>query len=137
MMAIVTPHVERPWTRRIRLGLGVLALLFGLATLKEGGLMLFGGAEAREAAGAIVPFVLLFNFSAGFVYLATGVGALAGKSWALLLARGLALSTLLVFAAFGIHIALGGAFMTHTAVAMTLRSVFWVVQALILARVMP
>lgn len=35
------------------------------------------------------------------------------------------------------HVATGGAFETRTAVAMSVRSVFWVVQALVLPRLLP
>ena len=35
---------------------------------------LFGGEGARRAAGAIVPFVLWFNFIGGFAYVACGLG---------------------------------------------------------------
>ena len=111
---------------------GGLAVLFGLATLIEGGHVLFGGPEARAQAGNVVPFVLVFNFGAGFAYVAAGAAALAGRSWAVWLARALAASTLLVFVALGVHVLGGGAFETRTMVAMTLRSLFWVVQSLTL-----
>lgn len=111
---------------------GGLAVLFGIATLVEGGHVLFGGAEARAEAGNIVPFVLAFNFGAGFLYVATGLSTLLGKPWAVWLARLLAVATVLVFAAFGIYVMGGGAFENRTAAAMTIRSVFWIAQALAL-----
>ncbi len=111
---------------------GGLAVAFGLATVVEGGHVLFGGAEARAEAGHVVPFVLVFNFSAAFVYVLTGAVTLAGRSWAIWLARALAASTLLVFAAFGVHVLQGGAFETRTVVAMTVRAAFWVAQSLAL-----
>lgn len=52
----------------------LFAILFGLLTLKEGGFVLFFDGPAREAAGSYVPFVLWFNFSAGFAYVAAGIG---------------------------------------------------------------
>ncbi|MCC6999396.1 MAG: hypothetical protein IT370_32600 [Deltaproteobacteria bacterium] len=119
-----------------RWALGATAVLFGVATLVEGGHVLFGGAAARAEAGNIVPFVLLFNFVAGFVYVATGLVALLGRWWATWLARALALTTLGVFAAFGVHVLAGGAFEPRTVIAMTLRSTFWVAQALLLPRVL-
>ncbi len=106
---------------------GVLALLFGGATLAEGGKTLALAPELRPQ--GVVPFVLLFNFGAGFFYLIAGVGILMHKSWAGILALGLALATAAVFAALGIHVALGGEFMSRTLVAMTLRTTFWSVQA--------
>lgn len=107
---------------------GGLAVAFGLATLFEGAHTLFGGPEARAAAGNVVPFVLVFNFAAGFVYVATGLASLAARPWAVGLARALAIATLLVFVAFGVHVLLGGAFAPRTVVAMTLRTAFWFAQ---------
>lgn len=124
------------WDRHGRKVLGTLALLFGTATLIEGGHTLFGGPEARAAAGDVVPFVLTFNFSAGFAYVAAGLGILANGRWALHLARLLAVSTALVFVAFGAHVAGGGAFEPRTVVAMTLRTGFWVAQSLALPRLL-
>jgi len=115
---------------------GGLALVFGLATLMEGGHVLFGGPEARAAAGKVVPFALVFNFSAGFGYVLAGVGTLFGRRWALWLAGTLAAGTLLVFAALTVHIAAGGAQETRTVLAMTLRSTFWIVQVFALRRIL-
>lgn len=128
---------ERPADRRFwRWGAGGLAVAFGLATLFEGGHVLFGGPAARAGAGDVVLFVLAFNFAAGFAYVATGAATLARRGWAILAARALAGSTLLVFAAFGVHVLEGGAFETRTVVAMSLRALFWVAQALALPRLL-
>lgn len=110
-------------------GLGAGAILFGLATVIEGGRTLLGGPEARAAAGAYVPFVLWFNFLAGFAYSAAGLGLVAGRRWAAKLALAIAASTLVVFAALGLHIALGGGYEPRTVAAMTLRSAFWLLTA--------
>lgn len=115
---------------------GGLAMAFGLATIAEGGQVLFGGPAARAAAGAVVPFVLAFNFGAGFLYVVTGLAVLADRPWARWLARTLAIATALVFVAFGLHVLGGGAFERKTAVAMTLRTGFWIVQALVLPRLL-
>ena len=116
--------------------IGLSAVLFGIATLVEGGHVLFGGRAARADAGNVVPFVLLFNFGAGFAYVATGLAALLGRSWATWIARSLAIATLGVFVAFGAHALTGGAHELRTVIAMTLRSGFWVTQALLLPRVL-
>lgn len=116
--------------------LGLLAVGFGAATVFEGGHVLFGGAAARAEAGQVVPFVLLFNFTAGLVYVVTGLAALLGRRGAVWLARALAVATLAVFAAFGLHVLLGGVFERRTVLAMTLRSAFWLVQAVALPRVL-
>lgn len=103
----------------------IVAVLFGLLTIASGGNALFGGAAARQAAGAYVPFVLWFNFLAGFAYVAAGAGLWLGRRWAAILALAIAGATLLVFAAFGVHVLNGGAYETRTVGAMTLRTVVW------------
>lgn len=114
--------------------LGGTAVAFGVATLIEGGHVLFGGPDARAEAGNVVPFVLMFNFAAGFAYVAGGLSTLLGRAWTIWVARAVALSSLLVFAAFGVHALSGGAYETRTLIAMPLRSGFWVAQALLLPR---
>ena len=111
-----------------------LAIAFGVATLLEGGHVLFGGPQARAEAGNVVPFVLWFNFAAGFAYLGAGSGTLIERRWAVWLAWGIAAFTGLVFAAFGVHVLLGGAFETRTFVAMTFRTAFWLAQSIVLPR---
>jgi hypothetical protein len=125
-------HVSTKQTVWLRLA-GGLAVAFGLATLAEGGRTLFGGLEARAETGDVVPFVVVFNFVAGFAYVSAGVATLAGRAWAVWLARALAASTLLVFAAFGVPVLLGGAFAGRTVMAMTVRTGFWALQSLALA----
>ena len=64
-------HLPRnTWSRLLSL----LAIGFGLLTLREGGAVLFVDGAARLAAGHYVPFVLWFNFLAGFAYVVAGVG---------------------------------------------------------------
>jgi hypothetical protein len=62
--------------------MALLAVAFGLLTLKEGGSVLFGSDVARAAAGACVPFVLWFNFGAGFAYVVAGLGMGLRQRWA-------------------------------------------------------
>ena len=54
--------------------ISLVAVGFGLLTIKEGGTILFGGDAARASAGNYVPFVLWFNFLAGFAYVVAGAG---------------------------------------------------------------
>jgi hypothetical protein len=118
----MTPLLQpSPWLR----GASVLAVLFGLMTLKEGGTVLFGGEAARTAAGAYVPFVLWFNFLAGFAYVVAGIALWRRQGWAAGLALGIALATALVFAAFGVYVMNGGAFEVRTMAAMALRTTVW------------
>lgn len=109
------------WVR----GAGLIGALFGLLTIREGGAVLFVDGAARVAAGDFVPFVLWFNFLAGFTYVVAGVGLLYRQAWSARLAVAIALATLGVFAAFGVHVVSGGAYEMRTVVAMTLRSAVW------------
>lgn len=109
---------------RMRIAAGV-AIIFGILTIFAGGRALFGGPEARAAVGNAVPFVLWFNTFAGFAYVAAGLGLLARRRWAAWLAAAIALATLGVFAAFGLHVAGGGAYEARTVGAMILRAVVW------------
>lgn len=113
-----------------------IALAFGLLTLKEGGTVLFGSAAARAEAGNYVPFVLWFNFLAGFAYIVAGVGMWLQRSWAARLAVAIAAATVVTFAAFGLHIQSGGAFEPRTVGAMSLRTVVWVVISIIAWRML-
>jgi hypothetical protein len=123
--------------RKWRIGallLGAAAILFGILTIVSGGRVLFGNAAARSAAGAVVPFVLWFNFAAGFAYVVAGYGLMARKRWAVRLSVGIAVATVLVFAAFGVHVWSGGAYELRTVGAMSLRSVVWIGIAIIALR---
>ena len=113
--------------------IAVTAIAFGALTLVSGGRALFGDVEARAQLGNIVPFVLWFNFLAGFVYVVAGGGLWLRRRWSVQLARLIAAATLIVFVAFGVHIAGGGAFEMRTAVAMTLRLLFWIAIAMVSA----
>ncbi|TAK85071.1 MAG: hypothetical protein EPO20_12895 [Betaproteobacteria bacterium] len=101
-----------------------VAVVFGAATVVSGARVLFGDGAAQ--AGNYVPFVLWFNFLAGFVYVAAGIGLWLRRRWAPMVALALALLTALVFAAFGAHILGGGAFEARTVAAMSLRTFVWV-----------
>lgn len=110
------------WLLRVA---ALFAVVFGALTIRSGASVLFGGEMARTA-GNYVPFVVWFNVVAGFAYVAAGVGLCLGRRWAAWLAVALAVATLAAFAAFGLHIAGGGAFETRTVWAMTVRSAVWV-----------
>ena len=107
----------------------VVAVIFGGMTLFSGGSVLFIDGPARVAAGHYVPFVLWFNFVAGFVYVSAGVGLFLWRGWGVSLAVLIAIATLLVFAGLGLHIWLGGDYEQRTLAAMTFRSTVWLVIA--------
>ena len=110
-----------PWWAK---PVAVIVLVFGVATVKSGGGVLFF-VGPRIIAGDYVPFVVWFNFLAGFAYIAAAVGLWLWERWAARLAAVIAILTLVVFAAFGLHVMAGGAFETRTVGALTLRLVFW------------
>ncbi len=83
--------------------------------------------EGRVAAGNYVPFVLWFNFLAGFLYIVAGVGILMRHSQALLIVKFLAVATLGVFILVLAHVALGGAYEVKTIIAMIFRGGVWAV----------
>ena len=103
----------------------VVAILFGLLTIKSGGMVLFVDGPDRVAAGNYVPFVLWFNFLAGFFYVLAGVGLWFQQRWAVWLAGTILIATLVVFALFGLHIYSGGLYEFRTVMAMSLRSLVW------------
>jgi hypothetical protein len=105
--------------------IAVIAVVFGLLTIKSGGSVIFVEGIAREDAGHYVPFVLWFNFFAGFAYLLAGAGLFMKKRWAAGLSIVIAATTLVVFALFGLHILDEGMYEVRTVVAMTVRTVVW------------
>ena len=111
--------------------MSLIAVGFGLLTIKEGGAILFGGEAAQASAGNFVPFVLWFNFLAGFAYVAAGTGLWHWQRWAAWLAVVIAAATAFVFAAFGAHVHAGGAFEMRTVIAMSFRTLVWVAIAAI------
>jgi hypothetical protein len=120
-----------PRTRRWIAVLALIAIAFGIVTIVAGGRTLFGGVEARAAAGDIVSFVLWFNFVAGFAYVVAGTGMLLSKRWAAYLSATIAVATIAVFIGLGIHILGGLAFEARTVGAMSFRSVFWIAIAVL------
>jgi hypothetical protein len=124
----MTTHKQR--------GIGVwvislVALTFGLLTIREGGIVLFGDEAARRAAGNYVPFVLWFNFAAGFAYVIAGTGLWLQQRWAVWLAIIIAVATACTFVAFGVSVYSGGAYELRTFVAMSLRTLVWIAIAAI------
>ena len=105
--------------------ISLVAVGFGLLTIKEGGTILFGNEAARVAAGNYVPFVLWFNFLAGFAYVIAGAGLWMQQRWAAWLAIAIAAVTALTFAAFSAHVYSGGAYEQRTVIAMSLRTLVW------------
>jgi hypothetical protein len=112
----------------------IAAVGFGIVTVITGCRALFGSIGTRADFGNVVPFVLRFNFLAGFVYVMAGVGLLLSRRWAVYASLSLAVSTILVFMAFGVHVIGDGAFERRTVGALIIRSLFWVAVAIISIR---
>lgn len=114
--------------------ISLVAVAFGLMTVKEGGMVLLGDEAALTAAGNYVPFVLWFNFISGFAYVFAGVGLWLRQRWAVWLAVTIAAAIIVAFAAFGAHVYSGGAYEQRTVIAMSLRALVWATIAIIAAQ---
>lgn len=112
-------------SRLIQLGIAAVAFAFGVVTIFSGGQVLFGNQAAREAAGSYMPFVVWFNFFAGFAYVAAAAGLACGRPWAARLSLNIAATTAWVFFTFGLLVLLGEPFEMRTIGAMTLRITLW------------
>lgn len=129
-----TGSVRRdPWM----IGAALLAIVFGLVTIRAGARVLFGVEQALAEAGNYVAFVLWFNFIAGFGYVLAGTGFWLRRRWSVTLAIVIAAATVAVFAAFGIHALTGGAWETRTLVSMSARTLVWLALAWFVARRIP
>ena len=107
-----------------------IAVVFGILTIKSGGSVLFVDGSSREAAGNYVPFVVWFNFLAGFVYLIAGGGLWLQKNWAVWVSIFIAVATLTVFAILGIYIVNGELYEVRTIAAMSIRTLLWALIAM-------
>ena len=96
-----------------------------MLTISSGGSVLFGDGSARESAGNYVPFVVWFNFLAGFVYLIAGVGLWTQKPWTISLSIIITAATLVVLSVLGIYILKGGSYEVRTVAAMIFRAIVW------------
>jgi hypothetical protein len=105
----------------------LLALVFGLMTIKSGGAVIFFDGEARQAAGHYVPFIVWFNFIAGFIYIIAAIFLWLQNRIATSLSLFITITTLIVFSLFGLHIIDGGEYEMRTIIAMSLRSAIWVI----------
>ena len=114
--------------------ISLIALVFGLLTIKSGGSVLFFDGAAREEAGHYVPFVLWFNFAIGFVYLTAGSALFMQQRWSVGLSIIIALATLVVFGLLGLHILNDGMYETRTVGAMSLRTAVWTIISVVAYR---
>ena len=120
-------------SRTLKVAAGV-AIVFGLLTILSGGRALFGSEEARAAVGNAVPFVLWFNFLAGFAYVVAGGGLFFRYRPAVWLSIGIFGTTFLVMLAFGVQVMQGRAYEMRTVGAMILRLSVWAAISVIAMR---
>jgi len=106
-------------------GLSLVAIVFGVMTLKSAYLVLFTTGTFHQGAGHYVPFVVIFNGSAAFLYLIAGMGLFRQKRWAVRLSFLIASATVVVYGLFGLHVYSGGTYEMQTVVAMAIRSGVW------------
>lgn len=118
------------------MAVAIFAVLFGVITVKSGGAVLFGENAARQAAGHYLPFVVWFNFFAGFAYIAAGVGLWLLRPWSAWLAASIAVATVIVYIVFGAYVLAGAPYEMRTVWAMALRTTVWVILAIIACRSM-
>lgn len=116
--------------------MAIAAIVFGALTVLTGGRALFGSLESRAGFGKAVPFVLWFNFLAGFVYIVAGAGLRLCRRWAVYTSLVVAVSTILVSLAFGVYVIGGGAFEKRTIGALMIRSLFWIAVTIVSMRAM-
>ncbi len=129
-MTNVEKKTERPLMITI---LAIIAVAFGALTLFSGGRNLFDDAVIATA-GNTIPFVLWFNFLAGFAYIFAGYLLWQWKLCGVRLSAVIAGATLLVFLAMGIYvIQFDGLYNAKTVGAMVIRSSVWLLIA-VLAR---
>lgn len=115
------PNPPQRWTGPVALA----AAVFGTMTIASGGLVLFGPEAARRAAGTAVPFVLIFNFAAGFAYLVGAVALWLNHPSARWIALAIGLATLVVLGIFTISAMIGTPVELRTAVALPFRAAVW------------
>src|SRR4030067_2665568 len=73
--------VEVMNANRIANWVAIAAIVFGVVTVLTGGRALLGSLESRGDLRDVVPFVLWFNFLAGFVYIVAGGGPPLWRRW--------------------------------------------------------
>src|SRR4030065_159475 len=101
-----------------------------------GGVACFASLGSPPDFGDVFPCALWFNFLAGFFYIVAGAGLLLCRRWAVYTSLFVAVSTILVFVAFGVHVIGGGAFERRSISPVTIRSLFWIPVTVVSIRAM-
>ncbi|WED27549.1 hypothetical protein L3V77_04755 [Vibrio sp. DW001] len=110
-------------------GVAIVATAFGVLTVISGGSVLFIE-EKAQAAGHYVPFVVWFNFLAGFAYVIAGLGVGFRQRWAVWISVSIAILTVLILGLLGLHIMNGEEYELRTVLALIFRAMVWASVAL-------
>lgn len=110
--------------------MSMVAVAFGLMTILGGAGVLLEGDTARRIAGDYVPSVIWFNFLAGFLYVAAGIGIWTRARWSVAFSIGIVVGTADVLLALVVYALAGGSYEIRTMVAMALRTGVWLALAL-------
>lgn len=113
--------------------ISLVAIVFGLLTLIQGGRTLFTE-SGRAAMGEIVMPILWYNFIAGFFYIGAGTLAFRAISRARFLAALIALGNGFALGYLAWHISQGGLYEQRTVMAMSFRTILWIVLTALLFR---
>ncbi len=108
-----------------------VAIIFGGLSIRSGGLVIFTTGEFHQQQGNFVPFVVWANFLGGFAYIVAAIGLLQLKRWAGFFAYLITSMTVVIYAAFVVHIMGGGLYEMQTVVAMAIRTTLWVAISLL------
>lgn len=108
---------------------GGIAGVFGLTTLAAAGNVLFGPPPVQDLAGDIVPFVVWFNFCAGFAYVAAAIGLWTARPWGHRLAIVIAVATFVAGLGYAYVALTGKAVEPRTGAALAFRTAVWALLA--------
>lgn len=110
------------------------AIIFGIMTIFSGGQNLFNS-EVIKTQGNVIPEILWFNFSAGFVYLLIATLVLMQKKIALRITATLSALNFVALLHLINHVSQNGAYEVKTIFAMSFRTIFWFAFLIALSRI--
>ncbi len=125
---MLKPITQRPISILI---CSLVGIVFGLATIKSGGSVIFIDGSFRKSVGNYISFIVWFNFLFGFVYLAASAGLWYQKRWAVWVSLLIASATLIAFGVLIIYIVSGGLYELRTIYAMIFRFTVWLLISIV------
>ncbi len=100
-------------------------ILFGALTVFSGGRHLLNWNELQSAGKNFHLWILVFNFIAGFFYIAAGISLLKEKDWSRFLVYSITSATAVFYTAFIFLVLNGSSYEKQTLYAMGFRTLFW------------